>query len=54
MKIAKAVVGAAVAGLGVLGTALADGKVTAAEWVGAVVAALVALGVIWRVPNKPA
>lgn len=52
MKIAKAVVACAVAGLGVLGTALTDGAVTPTEWIGVVLAALAALGVVYTVPNK--
>lgn len=52
-KYAKAVVGALVAGLTALLPSL-DGGVTAAEWVTAVVAFLVALGVVWAVPNAPA
>jgi hypothetical protein len=54
MRYAKAFVGAAVAGLGTLATALADDHVTAAEWVGVATATLVALGVVWAVPNRPA
>lgn len=52
-KYAKAVVGALVAGLTALLPKL-DGGVTAAEWVTAAVAFLVALGVVWAVPNAPA
>ena len=51
---AKAIVGAAVAGLTALGAALADDQVTTVEWVGVAVATLAALGVVWAVPNKPA
>ena len=54
VKIAKAVVGALVAGLGSLGTAMADDRITGQEWLVVAVAALAALGVIWSVPNKPA
>jgi hypothetical protein len=50
---AKAIVGALVAGLTALLPVLDDG-VTAAEWVTAAVAFLVALGVVWAVPNAPA
>ena len=53
-KYAKAVVGALVAGLGTLGTALADDHITGQEWVGVVAATVVALGVVWSVPNKSA
>lgn len=52
-KYAKAVVGALVAGLTALLPAL-DAGVNAAEWVTAAVAFLVALGVVWAVPNRPA
>lgn len=49
---AKALVGAATAGLGALGTALTDGDVTAQEWVAVASATLVALGVVFGTPNK--
>lgn len=49
---AKAIVGAAVAGLTALGTALADDQVTATEWVTAAIATLAALGLVWAVPNR--
>lgn len=52
-KYAKAVTGALVAGLTALLPAL-DAGVTAAEWVTAAVAFLVALGAVWAVPNAPA
>ena len=51
-KYAKAIVGALVAGLTALLPGIGDG-VSAAEWVTAVVAFLVALGVVWAVPNAP-
>lgn len=51
---AKAIVGAAVAGLTALGTALTDDRVTTVEWVGVAVATLGALGIVYAVPNKPA
>ena len=51
---AKAIVGALVAGLTALGTALADDTVTGAEWVGVAVATLGALGIVYAVPNRPA
>jgi len=47
---AKALTGAAVAGLTALGTALDDGAVTTGEWV---VVAIAAIGVVWAVPNRP-
>lgn len=53
MFMLKAIVGSALAGLTSLQVA-ADGGVTFQEWVQAGIAALVALGVIWAVPNKPA
>lgn len=49
---AKAIVGAAVAGLGAAGTALTDGVVSGQEWVAIASATLVALGVVFGVPNK--
>lgn len=49
---AKALWGALVAGLGALSTAITDGSVTTAEWVTIASAAVIALGVIWGVPNK--
>ncbi|MFE9955822.1 hypothetical protein [Micromonospora sp. NPDC005299] len=51
---AKAVVGGLVAGLTAFGTALADDRVTNAEWVGVGLATLAALGLVYAVPNKPA
>ncbi len=51
-KYAKAIVGAVVAGLTALLPVMEDG-VSAAEWVTALVAFLVALGVVWAVPNAP-
>lgn len=49
---AKGIIATAVAFLGSLGTALADGEVTALEWVGIGVATLVAAGAVIGVPNK--
>jgi hypothetical protein len=51
-RYAKAIVAAVVAGAGSLGTAMQDGAVTQAEGVTAVLLALGALGVVWRVPNR--
>ena len=51
-RYAKAIVGALVAGLTSLQAALDDGGITAQEGVGAAIATLVALGVVWAVPNK--
>jgi sugar phosphate permease len=54
---AKAIVGAIIAGLTSLSTALVDGNglnsVTDGQWVVAVIATLTALTVIWAVPNNP-
>ena len=49
----KALVGALVAGLTSLQAALDNGGITAQEGVTAGIATLVALGVVWAVPNKP-
>jgi hypothetical protein len=49
----KALVGLAIAGLTALGVALADGSVTAAEWVGVALAALGTLGGVYAIPNAP-
>lgn len=48
---AKAIVGALLAGLTALGTALTDGAVTATEWVGVAVAALATFGGVFGVRN---
>lgn len=50
-EIAKAVVGAAVAGLGALGAAVADNVITGPEWVAVAAATVAALGLVWGVPN---
>jgi hypothetical protein len=50
-KIAKALIGAVVAGLGALGTALADGAVTATEWVVVAAATVAALALVWGCPE---
>lgn len=52
MRYAKAIVGAAIAGLSSLHQAWDADGVTGQEWVGVAVATLVALGAIWAVPNK--
>lgn len=49
----KAVVGALVAGLGVLATGLDDDAVSSQEYIYAVIAFLTALTVIWATPNQP-
>lgn len=50
MKYPKAIVGAAVAGLGSLYQALDNGSVSAQEWVGVGIATLSALGAVWGAP----
>lgn len=52
MKYAKAATGAVIAGLGSLGTALADSHVTAQEWVAVALATVIAGGAVFGVPNK--
>ena len=56
-RIAKALVGAAIAFLGAVSTALVDdksfGEITDGQWVVAALAGLVALSAIWAVPNAP-
>jgi hypothetical protein len=49
---AKAIVAALISGLGALGTAYTDGEVSAQEWIAVASAFLVALGVVFGVPNK--
>ena len=52
-SIAKALIAALVAGLGVIGASLADGgALTAQDYVSAAIAALVALSVVFAVPNQ--
>ncbi len=48
----KALLGALIAFVGSLVTAVSDSHLTAAEWLTAVLAGLVALGVVYRVPNR--
>lgn len=48
----KAIVGGLVAGLTALGTAMTDGTVSTAEWVGIAVATLGALGIVYATPNR--
>ena len=50
---AKAIIGAASAFVASLVTALGDNTISGQEWLTAVAAALVALGVVYAVPNKP-
>lgn len=49
---AKAIIGAILAGLAALGTALADGTVTPVEIVGIAVALLATYGTVFGVDNK--
>lgn len=49
---AKAIVGAVLAGLTALGTAVAEGGVTGAEWVGVLVAVVVTFGGVFAKRNK--
>ena len=51
MIYAKAVVGALIAGLGALASALTDGGVTMAEWVTVASATLIAFAGVWSIPN---
>lgn len=51
---AKAIAGAAVAGLTAALTALEDGTITGPEWAGIVATTLVGLAAVWAVPNLPA
>ena len=56
MTTAKAVIGAVVTGLSTVLTALTTGDqhVSAAEWVAAAIATLVAYGALYSTSNKPA
>lgn len=54
MKYAKAWIGALIAGLTAVATAMDDGAVSSAEWVVVAIATLSALGLVYAVPNaKP-
>lgn len=48
----KAVCAAVVAGAGSLGTAMQDDILTQGEGIAAVLVAVSALGVVWKVPNR--
>lgn len=48
----KSIVGALIAALGALGTALTDDVVTNAEWVAVALAGLVVLAAVFGVPNR--
>lgn len=47
----KAIVGAVIAGLGVLALALEDGAVAPNEWVNIAIATLTAFTAVWVTPN---
>lgn len=49
---AKAIVGAAIAGLTSAGTAVSDGRVTGQEWIGIVLATLATFGGVYQVRNR--
>lgn len=49
----KAIAAGLIAGLGAITTALADDLVTTQEWVTAIVAAVVAVGAVYQIPNRP-
>lgn len=51
-QIVKAIVGALLAGLTALGTALADGTVQPVEWVGVAVALIATFGAVFGVKNQ--
>ena len=51
---AKAIVALVTAGGGALVTALADGGVTATEWVIVAMTAVTACGAVWATTNEPA
>jgi peptidoglycan/LPS O-acetylase OafA/YrhL len=53
-RVLKGLAAAASAALASYGVALADGTVTAEEWITLAVAAIGAGLVVWAVPNKPA
>lgn len=48
---AKAIVGAILAGLTALGTAVVDGNLDAVEWIGIAAAVVATFGTVFRVPN---
>lgn len=50
---AKAITGAALAGLTAAGTAVTDGTITAAEWIGIAVAVISTGGAVFGVTNTP-
>jgi sugar phosphate permease len=50
---AKAIIGALVAFLTALATALENGSVSGQEWVTSLIALLVGFGAVFSIPNKP-
>ena len=50
----KAIIGALMAFLAALGTAMSDGTVTGIEWVIIAGAVVTGFGAVWGVPNAPA
>lgn len=52
-QVTKSLTAAVVAGAGALQSANSDGNVTAAEWVWAAGMTIVALALVWAVPNTP-
>lgn len=51
-RYAKSVAAAITAGGAALGTGLADGQMTAVEWIAVGTAVIGSLGIVWAVPNK--
>lgn len=49
----KAIIGALIAGLGALSTAVEDEQVTGREWVLIALTFVVALGAVYATPNRP-
>lgn len=52
-RCAKAVAAALLAAAASLQQAVDHDVVTGVEWLGVLVAAVLAFGVVWRIPNKP-
>lgn len=52
-QVAKAIIAAVTALAGGIGTALADGQITTAEWVVIIPAALIAGVAVWGTTNAP-
>ena len=53
-RYAKAVTGAILAGLSALAPTIADGQITATDWVLTAIAVVSTFGLVWSVPNAPA